>query len=84
MHYFSTVPEGQVVTLNRGVYRQSQLFVRDGKLYAKYGAGYVRLHQGGSSSLPNMRWLEIDAGDGSYKESGGAVSYVQPKAVAAE
>lgn len=63
MDYFSPIPEGQAIILSRGVYRQSAVFSRAGKVYAKYGAGFVRLMQGGASSHPNIRWVDIDTGE---------------------
>lgn len=70
MKYFTEIEEGQAVIFANGVYRQVKLAERGGKVYAKYGAGYVRLHRGGGSSHPKVRWHEIDAGETGYHESG--------------
>ncbi|MGB1216148.1 MAG: hypothetical protein ACPG4X_22500 [Pikeienuella sp.] len=75
MNYFSAIPEGQAIVHSRGVYRQVAIYERAGRVYARYGAGYVKLSQGGSTSHPNVRWAEIDPGDGTYSEAKGAVSY---------
>ena len=84
MDYFSPIPEGQAIILNRGVYRQSAVFSRAGKVYAKYGAGFVRLMQGRTSSHPNIRWIDIDTGDTKTVERHGYLTVVGALAVAAE
>lgn len=75
MKFFSDVPEGQAVTLSSGVYRQVKLSVRDGKLYAAYGGGWVRLSQGGATSHQKVRWHEVDTPNGTWVERAGAVYY---------
>ena len=78
MNFFSIIPEGQAIVHQRGVYRQVPIYERDGKVYAKYGAGFVRLIQGGSTSAINIRWAEIDPGQGSHEERSGYVFYTAP------
>ena len=84
MNYFTAIPEGQAITHTKGVYRQSPIFQRGGKIYARHGAGYVRLMQGGSTSAPSVRWAEIDTPEGQWSEDGGYVTYEGPIAEAAE
>lgn len=54
--------EGEVaVIVERGVYRQVPLYTRDGYLYGKLGAGFVRLYADGSTTktacrLDTMTW----------------------------
>lgn len=84
MNYFSEIPEGQAIVCANGVYRQVKIATREGKIYARYGAGYVRLSRGGPTSHPKLRWYEIDAGDGAFEEVGGNVMYSAPVKVAAE
>lgn len=75
MDFFSIVTDGHAVTLTNGVYRQVAIYTRGERVYAKHGGGFVRLNQGGTTSKPNTRWIEIDAGEGRYVEKGGAVTY---------
>lgn len=75
MNYLSEVPEGQAIICSNGVYRQVRIAVRDRRVYARYGAGYVRLSQGGATSHPKVRWYEIDPGDGVIREEKGAVFF---------
>jgi len=84
MDYFSEIPEGQAIICRRGAYRQTPLFTRAGKIYAKYGAGFVRLHQRGGTSEPIVRWYQIDVGEANYSERNGSVFYHPEVAVAAE
>ena len=54
MSYFKEVePEGSVAIVSRnGVYQQCPLYTRNGMLFAKVGAGFVRLAANGSTSHP--------------------------------
>lgn len=81
MDYFTAIPEGQAITHINGVYRQIPIFERGGKIYARHGAGYVRLFQGGQTSAPNVRWSDIDTPMGQWTEHTGYVFYEgQPEA----
>lgn len=84
MHFINEIPEGQAIIYANGVYRQVKIAERNGRIYAKFGSGYVRLHQNGGSSHPKVQWYEIHLEDGSYEEQGGAVTYKRPIAMAAE
>ena len=55
--------EGDVaVIVERGVFRQCDLYQRAGFLFAKVGSGFVRLHEDGSTSKAHCR-LETLATD---------------------
>lgn len=84
MSFFSIIEHGRAIIHCRGVYRQVPIYSRAGKIYAKYGGGLVKLAQGGSSSAPNVRWAEIDPGEGEYREEVGSVYYTAPIREAAE
>lgn len=75
MRFFSKIPEGQAIVLNGGVYRQVEIAVRDGKIYAKHGGGWVRLSKGGATSHQRVRWHEIDTPNGIWRETGVYVEY---------
>lgn len=49
--------------LCKGSYQQAPLYARNKQVFAKYGAGYIRLSAQGSTSKADVRWLEIDPGD---------------------
>lgn len=63
MQLFHEIPEGQVILRTKGVFRQSKLFRRGDRLYAAVGSGFVRLLQGGDTTVPTTSWLEIDGDD---------------------
>lgn len=78
MNFFTVIPDAWGIIHSRGVYRQVPLYERAGRIHAKYGAGFVRLNQGGGTSCPNVRWAELDPGEGSYSEGGSFVTYIPP------
>lgn len=84
MHVFQEVEQALVITSKGGVYRQGKLFTRGGKAYARHGAGYVKLMQGGGTSIPSMSWLEIDPGESEMTEGGGYVNLKTTAKVSAE
>jgi hypothetical protein len=51
---FIRVVNDTAVLVCRGVYKQVPLYMRDGYFYAKYGAGYIRLHVDGSTTSPRV------------------------------
>lgn len=56
MSYFKVLDEGDTAVLvDRGVFRQVPLYVNKGHLFAKVGAGFVRLSADGATSKPNLR-----------------------------
>ncbi len=75
MDFFSIIPEGKAIMLSNGVYSQRDLYTRAGRVYAKYGSGYVRLHHGGDTSAPKVRWVETDTPNGSIDTSKGQMIY---------
>lgn len=58
MDLFEVVEDALVVLFSRGVYRQLPVFRRGDKFFAKVGAGFVRLHRGGSTTVPAIRWID--------------------------
>lgn len=55
MSFFKQIEgEAAVVTIN-GVYKQCDLYERDGYIYAKAAGGFVRLYQDGTTTKPKMR-----------------------------
>lgn len=60
MPLFHEIPEAQIVTRSKGVYKQVKLYRRRGDLYAGHGSGFVRLLAGGGTSAPNVSWQDPD------------------------
>lgn len=53
---FHIIEDAQIVLRNRGVYRQSKLYHRNGLVYAGLGSGFVRLTANNGTSHPNVTW----------------------------
>ena len=75
MEFFTIIPEAQCIIYSNGVYRQAGMYLRGTKVYAKYGAGFVRLIQGGSTTHPKIKWADTYAADGAFVEAHGYVQY---------
>lgn len=69
MDYFTPIEGGQAVIYAKpGTYRQVGLYERGGKLFAKYGAGFVKIFSHGGTSHPSVKCdaSNIDLGDSGY------------------
>jgi hypothetical protein len=53
---FHVVDDAQIVLRSKGVFKQVKIFHRDGKLYAGWGSGFVRLLASGGTSKPDVSW----------------------------
>ncbi len=84
---FQEVQDGLVITLQKGIYRQSPLFQRDGYVFAKIGSGFVRLFKGGGTSVPTISWKDYDPGQARITEDSFALviaSKKPPRKIAAK
>ena len=63
MDLFTVIEEAFVLVSRKGVYRQAKVYRRGDKLYAGHGAGLVRLCAHGTTTVPDVKWLEIDGPD---------------------
>lgn len=52
---FYIVPDAFIVLRRKGVYRQAQIYHRAGRVYAKFGGGFVRLMREGTT-VPDLMW----------------------------
>lgn len=55
MGMFKQIEGENAVVVDGGVYKQVDVYARDGGLYAKSGGGFVRLYADGSTSRPKCR-----------------------------
>jgi len=54
---FHIIEDMQIVLRTRkGVYKQTKVYHRDGKLYAAHAGGYARLLASGGTSCPDLSW----------------------------
>lgn len=58
---FHQVPDAHIILASKGVYRQTAVFTRNGRLYAKYGSGFIGLRQqDNGTTVPNVRWEHVE------------------------
>lgn len=57
---FHVVDGAQAILHSKGVFRQTAVFHREGRIYAKWGGGYVRLGAANSTSVPHVSWRALD------------------------
>lgn len=84
MDYFTEIPDAHAITVSNGVYRQVKMFARGGKVYARHGAGFVRLLQSCQTTCPTVRWIEYDDAGQKITEAQGSVRVGHLKVVAAQ
>lgn len=82
MNRITRIPEAQGILYSKGVYRQVDLYQRrdDNRaglncIYARFRGGFVRLTGNGGTSLPDVRWDEIETPDGEWEATTFAVTY---------
>lgn len=59
MSAFRELEGDSALLQSNGVYRQVPIFERNGVLFAKWGAGFVRLSQTGATSSPTVQFTEL-------------------------
>lgn len=59
MSAFKELPGDTALLVSGGVYRQAPLFERNGVLFAKWGAGFIRLTVTGATSAPAVQMHEL-------------------------
>lgn len=84
MDRFQVIEDAAGIVLAKGIYRQVKLFSRGGNLYAGHGSGFIRLYRGGSTSLPNVAWKDLDLSGGALGEESLGLTYRPALSVAAE
>lgn len=55
MGFFKQVEGVACVLVSRGVFKQTDIYIRDGYLYAKSGGGFIRLHRDASTTQSSVR-----------------------------
>lgn len=55
MSFFQQIEGEAAILVENGVYKQVDLYARDGYLYAKIGGGFVRLMADGATTKPRLR-----------------------------
>ena len=63
MDYFTIINGATALVHSGGIYQQVDLYARGDSVYAKRGAGFIKLGIGGATSALKVRWAEYDQGD---------------------
>lgn len=60
MNYFHQIEGGYAILRSRGVFKQVDLYVRDGRVFAQWGSGLIGLmvYQRGTTK-PDVSWVEL-------------------------
>jgi DNA-binding cell septation regulator SpoVG len=59
MSLFTIVEDSHVHLHSGGLYKQTELYEKDGIMYAKWGAGFIGLRHGGVTTISKVRWDSI-------------------------
>lgn len=62
MHRFHKLDGAAVILQSKGRYKQADVYIRGGELYAKDGGSFIRLNARGTS-VPSIIWQDIEAGE---------------------
>lgn len=68
MSFFKQVEGEACVLVENGVYRQCDVYTRDGYLYGKLGSGFVRLHADGATTKAKCRLVHLSWTGGLYRD----------------
>lgn len=61
MERFHIIEDGAAILQSKGNFRQVKVYLRGPTVYAAWGGGYIRLMRGGSTSNPNVSWVDVEA-----------------------
>lgn len=74
MHRFHELPDAAVILHAKGVYRQAKVFRRGDAIFAAHGTGFIRLYAQGGTSIPSVRWEDIDVNHKTVNDAFGRLS----------
>jgi hypothetical protein len=61
MDRFHVIEDAHAILRTKGVYRQSRVYRRGPDVFAGHGAGYIRLLGRGDTTVPDVKWLDLEA-----------------------
>ena len=56
---FKKTEDAFAILFSKGVYRQAPLYTKGGELFAKYGSGFIRLYDKGTTSVPSVTHTDL-------------------------
>lgn len=60
---FTVIDDQIVVRTTSGIYKQAKIAIRNSYAFAQIGGGFVQLYANGTTSNPNMRWIDMENAD---------------------
>ena len=63
MMRFEKIDNVTALMRSRGVMKEAQVYSRKGLLYAKHGAGLIKLLSKGNTTVPSISWIDVSLGD---------------------
>lgn len=64
---FTILDDQIIVRTSKGVYKQTKIALRGPYAYAKISGGFVGLYANGTTSHPDIRWVDMENGS-CYKQ----------------
>lgn len=76
--------QGRLLLVTGGVYKNADLYERDGRIFAKHGQGFIAIKANGDTSKNRVFWKDIELNVSTHNHIGNLVLSNQPRAIAAE
>lgn len=80
MHLFHIIDDATAILRSKGVYRQVTVYRRGDEVFAKWGAGYVKLLSAGHTTHPNVSWVDVDPAGVTIQTTPGGIRIKEPAA----
>ena len=80
---FKPMPGETVVLVQNGTYKQADVFEWNGRVFAKFGAGFIRLRRDGSTSKDGVRVEYFYTESDIYRDALGNLWFNPPDVAAA-
>lgn len=77
MNRFHLIDAAAVILRHKGVYRQAELYRRGRELFAGHRGGFVQLMSRETTSVPDVSWHDLDAGEETTTDTFGRPVLVQ-------
>ena len=63
MNLFTIIEDGHAILLQRGVYKQTTLFERHARVYARHAGGFIGLRKDHGTTVPSIRCEHVEAAE---------------------
>lgn len=75
MSFFKQAEGEAAILVERGVYKQCDVYLRDGYIYAKTGGGFVKLMADGSTTKARCRLVELSWSSNLFRDGLGRLMH---------